>query len=307
MNQCPFFNICGGCKFNFLSPDYRLKKQKLLDGWRFTESAVWSEPFSRRRADFCFSNGEFGFFKNKSKDIVQITKCPLLVDEINQILPIISKFPWCGSGAALVTSCDNGLDMAITSDVPYFSKEFKQAVDNSIFIRVTWNGKIVKQIAIPQITFGNKTVEYVSGAFLQPTKYSEDYIRKIVVDNAESGGRIADLFCGLGNFTYALNADGFDVFGIGAHRDLFKKPLTAKQLEKYNCVVMDPPRAGAIEQCRELIKSNVKKIIYVSCNPNTFKRDMNLLCGGQYNLIKLIPVDQFLGSEHWELIGVFQK
>jgi len=80
-----------------------------------------------------------------------------------------------------------------------------------------------------------------------------------------------------------------------------------KNLNQYEVVIMDPPRAGAMVQVKELAKSDVKKIIYVSCNPNTFMRDMKILeCGG-YKITSLIPVDQFVGSNHWEIFSVFEK
>ena len=119
--------------------------------------------------------------------------------------------------------------------------------------------------------------------------------------------RVADLFCGLGNFTFATHADGFDIVGTGAKRDLFTHPLTVGMLNGYDCVIMDPPRAGAMSQCRELVKSNVSRVIYISCNPNTFRRDMEILMRGGYKLSKLIPVDQFVGSVHWELFSIFEK
>jgi 23S rRNA (uracil1939-C5)-methyltransferase len=132
-------------------------------------------------------------------------------------------------------------------------------------------------------------------------------LRELVVSRCDGAGRIADLFCGLGNFTFALNADGFDIVGTGMKRDLFKKPLTVGMLNNYDCVVMDPPRAGAMTQCCELVRSNVPRIIYVSCNPQTFMRDMEILIRGGYKNTELIPVDQFAGSQHWELFGVFEK
>ena len=157
------------------------------------------------------------------------------------------------------------------------------------------------------VSFGDKSVEYPSGAFLQPTIHGADILRDMVVTAANGAKRVADLFCGLGNFTFALNADGFDIVGTGAKRDLFKKPLTVGMLNTYDCVVMDPPRAGADAQCREIIKSNVGRVIYVSCNPNTFRRDMETLTRGGYKLRKLIPVDQFVGSTHWEIFSIFEK
>ncbi len=305
--KCPLFNLCGGCKFDWTATDYRENKMATLHNIVTTDSPIWIDGGTRRRADFCFGDGSFGFFGVHSKNIIPLTYCPNLVSEINSVLPDIAALPWMGAGSCLVTKCDNGIDIAINSTVPYYSQEFKNAVQKLNVIRVTWNNQILVQRQTPRISFENTTTDYPTGAFLQPTVPSENIIRKMVIDAATGYNHIADLFCGLGNFTYQLNADGFDINGIGVNRDLFTHPLTVSMLNKYDCVVMDPPRAGADAQCRQLNKSNVSRIIYVSCNPTTFARDVQTLSRGGYKIIKSVPVDQFVGSTHWEIFAVLQK
>lgn len=306
-NTCPFFGICGGCKYDFTSAEYRTKKVKELPSGLITSEPVWIRAGVRRRADFAFSSGAFGFYARGSKDIVPVRNCLNLADEINDLLPMMAALPWCGTGSCLITLCDNGVDVSITSNLSYFTPEFRNAVMVLPVIRVTWNGRAIKQVAVPIINFSGYVVEYPAGAFLQPSIHGADSLRELVVSRVSGAGRVADLFCGLGNFTFALNAVGFDVVGIGVKRDLFKKPLTVGMLNQYDCIVMDPPRAGALAQCRELVHSNVPRVIYVSCNPQTFMRDMEILTHGGYKNTELIPVDQFVGSQHWELFSVFEK
>ena len=306
-NKCPFFNKCGGCKFDFSSEQYRAQKLNAIKHIPYTDNPIWTPVGHRRRADFAFAPGQFGFFAAQSKNIIPTDNCPGLTPAINNILPNVAKLPWGCAGACLITECDNGIDIAITAGVPYFSPEFRDAATKIPAIRITWNDKIIKQTEQPIVKFGEHATEYPSGAFLQPSVIGADTLRNLVVTHAQGYNRVADLFCGLGNFTFALNADGFDIIGTGAKRDLFKKPLTVGMLNQYDCVVMDPPRAGAINQCQELVKSNVKRVIYISCNPNTFMRDANILTTGGYKMSKLIPVDQFVGSNHWELFSVFEK
>jgi 23S rRNA (uracil1939-C5)-methyltransferase len=149
---------------------------------------------------------------------------------------------------------------------------------------------------------------------------SERAMRTFVVKNAAGAKHIADLFCGIGNFTYALDADGqgrdgasktsvdgFDIVGPFNKRDLFKNPLTTKMLNNYDLVVMDPPRAGADAQCKELARSNVRRVIYVSCNPNTLRRDTETLMRAGFTVRDIAAFDQFVGSPHWELAVVFEK
>ena len=307
MKQCPLFGVCGGCKFDFAADTYRDKKLSALPHLNITDKPIWLPHGIRRRADFCFSGNHFGFFEAGTKNIITVKHCPNLVDEINAVLPEISGLPWSGSGSCLVTACDNGIDISITSNVPYVIPDFRHAVSKISAIRVTWNNTVVKQTLEPIVRFGIHNIPYPSGAFLQPSILGADTMRNLVIEHSQDFTHIADLFCGLGNFTFATNADGFDIVGTGLKRDLFKNPLTVNMLNKYDCVIMDPPRAGANAQCQELMHSNVARIIYISCNPNTFIRDMKTLINGGYKLQTLIPLDQFTGSMHWELFSVFDK
>jgi 23S rRNA (uracil1939-C5)-methyltransferase len=90
-------------------------------------------------------------------------------------------------------------------------------------------------------------------------------------------------------------------------RDLFRQPLTPAQLDSFDAVLLDPPRAGATAQARNLARSTVPSVIYVSCNPASFARDARVLCDGGYRLTRVIPVDQFLWSPHVELFAQFSR
>ncbi len=91
------------------------------------------------------------------------------------------------------------------------------------------------------------------------------------------------------------------------HRDLFRNPLMAAELDVFDAVVLDPPRAGAAAQTVELARSKVPRIVYGSCDPGSFARDARALQDGGYRLEKLLPVDQFLWSPHVELIALFTR
>lgn len=309
MTKCPLIGVCGGCSYDFADAEYRSVKLANLPKIKFTGEPVWGVAGTRRRADFGFANEHFGFYKNKSKDIIDITNCPNLVPEINAVLPNIAKLPWTAAGSVLITKCENGIDVNVNCDVPYFDAEFKKAVEKlpPSIIRFTWNDKTVRQYMEPEIKFDEKTVKYAPGAFLQPTAETEKVLRDMVVQYVDGAARVVDLFCGLGNFTYATNATGFDIVGNGIKRDLLKRPLSVQNLNQYDVVIMDPPRAGAEKQSKEIAKSHIKRVIYVSCNPTTFVRDMEILTRGGYKMTVSIPVDQFVGSSHWEMFSVFEK
>ena len=100
MTRCPFFGKCGGCKYDFTSPEYHAQKLQSLPDVKPTSAPVWIPSGTRRRADFCFAPNQFGFYESKTKNIVNIEHCPNLTDGINKILPQMHKLPWCGSGSS---------------------------------------------------------------------------------------------------------------------------------------------------------------------------------------------------------------
>jgi 23S rRNA (uracil1939-C5)-methyltransferase len=93
----------------------------------------------------------------------------------------------------------------------------------------------------------------------------------------------------------------------GEVRDLFRRPLMAQELEKFEAVVIDPPRQGAEAQARELARSKVERLVYVSCSAQTFARDARLLIDGGFRLERVTPYDQFRYSPHVELVGHFHR
>jgi 23S rRNA (uracil1939-C5)-methyltransferase len=140
----------------------------------------------------------------------------------------------------------------------------------------------------------------------------------------------ADLFCGVGAFTFPLAArakvSAFDgdksaiealaaavkkasgLKPISARvRDLFREPLSALELNEHDAIVIDPPRAGAEAQSQRLAKSKVKTVVAVSCNPATLARDARHLVDGGYKIESVTPVDQFVYSAHVEVVAVFRR
>jgi 23S rRNA (uracil1939-C5)-methyltransferase len=91
------------------------------------------------------------------------------------------------------------------------------------------------------------------------------------------------------------------------HRDLFRRPLTTAECDRFDAIILDPPRAGAREQVLQLAEAKTPIIVYVSCNPSSFARDAEILCKGGYRLEWIQPVGQFRWSTHVELAAKFVR
>ena len=92
-------------------------------------------------------------------------------------------------------------------------------------------------------------------------------------------------------------------------RNLFKYPLEEADLSDFDVVVFDPPRAGAISQVKEIAnmsgRGKIKKIVAVSCNPHSFVSDAKVLIEAGFTLKSITMVDQFVYSNHLELVALF--
>jgi 23S rRNA (uracil1939-C5)-methyltransferase len=176
------------------------------------------------------------------------------------------------------------------------------------------------------VTLGGIPVALPIGSFLQATEDGEAALVGAVREATAGAARITDLFAGLGTFALSLEGqvsaaeasrDAVLALKLAAarsgralnaeHRDLYRRPYDAKELAAFDAVVLDPPRAGAQEQVRELAASAVSRIAYVSCNPATFARDAEILNGGGYKLDWVLPVGQFRWSTHVELAACFSR
>ena len=176
------------------------------------------------------------------------------------------------------------------------------------------------------VTLSGVPVVLPPGAFLQATEDGERALVEAVREAVGEPGRSADLFAGIGTFALALEGESVAAeasreaaltLQMAArrsgkavsveHRDLYRRPYDARELAAFDAVILDPPRAGAEEQVRQLAVSEVPQIAYVSCNPATFARDAAMLVGGGYRLDWARPVGQFRWSTHIELAASFTR
>ena len=93
----------------------------------------------------------------------------------------------------------------------------------------------------------------------------------------------------------------------GEQRDLFRDPMGAKELERFDGLVFDPPRAGAEAQAREIVNTKIKRVVAVSCDPTRSAPAATILIDGGYRLKKLPPVDLFRCTAPPECVGMFRR
>jgi 23S rRNA (uracil1939-C5)-methyltransferase len=346
---CQYFGTCGGCALQHMEAHaYLAWKRELViaslasRGLEAPVEEVRAVPLaSRRRAAFALGRTAkgiaFGYRAARSHAIVDIAACPVLSPAIAGRLPKLKSAlaPLLGGkreARITVTEAEQGLDVVVENIRPspaLFARVAKAAPSFGA-ARITIDGESLALRGAPTVALSSVEVSLPPGAFLQASRQSEDILAGLVKEGVGRAKRVADLFAGIGTFTFALAAsaavDAFeqDEEAIAAlaeaarttpklkpvrthQRDLFRMPLTAKELSHYDAVVLDPPRAGAKAQAEAVAGSKVPRIVMVSCNPGTCARDLRILVDGGYHIMRVVPVDQFLFSPHVELVAVLER
>jgi len=303
-----------------------------------------SPPRTRRRASLrAAREGRriiIGFAESGSHKLIDLTMCEILdprlfalIEPIRALLPLI--LPDKRAAHVRMSITDQGIDLLLEGvrveglaadealrDFAAASNVARLTIDDGDGLQVRWEPEPVT------VRFGGVAVGFPAFAFLQATPDGEAALVEFVRQALPAQGAVADLFCGLGTFALAIG-DGRPVYAaegardlvmslklagnraqrrmVADHRDLFRRPLTPEELNRFAAVVIDPPRAGAREQVVQLAASSVPLIAYVSCNPASFARDAAHLVAGGYVLESVKPVGQFRWSTHVELAATFRR
>jgi 23S rRNA (uracil1939-C5)-methyltransferase len=342
---CRHFPACGGCQLQHLDDDsYAAFVADRITGALDAQGlaaplrpVLLSPPNTRRRATLHAERGLIGFTAEASHQIVDMRECHILVPDLFALVaPLRALFQRLGlkrRADVHLALADQGPDILVTGFAPQgldaaealtgFCERHGVArfsVDDGLGAETRWEPQPVT------ITLGGVPVGFPPGGFLQATREGEAALVTAVGEAVAGAKTVADLFAGLGTFTFALPgkvyaAEGARdaLFALKAaahargrmifpeHRDLYRRPLTTAELDRFDAVVLDPPRAGAREQAAALAACSVGTIAYVSCNPSSFARDAKLMVAAGWRIDWIQPVGQFRWSTHVELAARFVR
>ncbi len=345
-SHCPHYGTCGGCAVQHLADDgYRRWKTDLLvqalAHRGFSDipirDLIVSAPQSRRRAGVKAMRLKdrviLGFTERGTHRLVDLEHCAVLRPEIMALLPKLKVFFQAimrSKADADITWTDSGLDVDLHGvKLDGIKAQMRAAAfaEDADLARLSIDGETILERRSPIVRFGETAVALPPGAFLQATVDGERSLQQTVLEALSDAGHVADLFCGLGTFTFPIaaratvHAVDYDATMMAAlskairgnvkvkaeRRDLFRNPLRAAEFKGIDAVVLDPPRAGAMAQVETLVTAGVPRIVMVSCNPASFARDARHLVDAGYGLHWVQPVDQFLWSPHLELVALFLR
>ncbi|MBK5072094.1 23S rRNA (uracil(1939)-C(5))-methyltransferase RlmD [Budviciaceae bacterium CWB-B4] len=357
---CSHYGICGGCNQQHVSTDLQhsskskalsqlFKRETGLDPTQGT--VIFAQGYHyRRRARLGLQYQvkqqrlQMGFRQKASNDLVEMTECPILVPELEQLLvplkdclsalSVVKKL-----GHAELVMADNGPLLVLRHLAPLSGIDCQRLLQfaeyHQIAIYLAGESDSLTQLVgeDPYYQVDGLTLGFNPRDFIQVNAG----VNQLMVEQAltwlelQPTDRVLDLFCGMGNFTLPIAKRALRVTGVegvealvargqqnaringlsnveflhhNLEQDVSQQPWARDGFDK---VLLDPARAGAAEAMAQIVSLNPERIVYVSCNPQTLVEDSKVLLSGGYQLNQLRMLDMFPQTGHIESMALFIK
>ena len=322
---CPYFPKCGGCTFwNVnINKENEIKEnyiKRLFPNVKVNTIISNNEINYRNKVTFHIHNGKLGYYQKNSNNLVLIDECLILNKEINKIKKYLETLDLTKVTEIMIRYSNNYDELLIN-----FKGQLK---DYNNLKKI----KNIKSIYINNdLVYGNPTIkekinnlEFLIGpnSFFQINTNMIANLYNSIKNFITPSSSLLDLYCGTGTIGIYLNEYFEHILGIDIVKENIENAFLNKEINKidnisfqhqdassientyFDVVIVDPPRAGLGEKTKEhLLNINSKIIIYVSCNPNTLKKDIEKL-KEKYQLVEITPVNMFSKTEHIECVSL---
>ena len=284
-----------------------------------------------------------GFRKASSSDIVSIMQCPVLVPQLEALLPAVHHCLASLDGVRSLGHVElvlaNGGPLMVLRHTAPLSKKDREKLErfshsHELALFLAPQSEILEQVSgdAPWYASDGLRLTFSPRDFIQVN----DGVNQQMVANAlawldvQPTDRVLDLFCGMGNFTLPLARKAASVVGVEGVEALVAKGLENAQQnglqnvtffhqnleddvtqqpwakQGFDKILLDPARAGAPGVMQHIIKLAPERVVYVSCNPATLARDSEALLSGGYQIRRLAMLDMFPHTGHLESMVLFE-
>lgn len=368
--QCRWFGICGGCSHQHLDESAQVAvKQRVLEDCFTHIGKVTPETMLppihgqtwgyRTRARLSVRNVAkkggvlVGFHERKSSYVADMTSCEVLPERISRLLPrlreLVGGLSINNRLPQIELAAGEAVDVLVLRIMEPLTEEDEArlrafADEHRVQFWLQTKGPDTAQpfypLDAPELAYSLPEFDLVMP--FRPTEFTQvnHGINRMLIRRAmrlldvQPGERIADFFCGLGNFSLPIARRGARVVGIEGSQglvaralenagrnglgervefhvaDLFQMtPEAYGELGEFDKLLIDPPRDGAMELVKSLPDAGVpRRIVYVSCSPSTLARDASVLVYQKgYRLVTAGVANMFPHTAHVESIALFER
>lgn len=346
---CPLFGQCGGCdlqhmqiaaqrsaKLNMVSDTLRKQGRLVPDGGvSLIGEQLAGFAYRKRIMLHCSTNGEIGFYRQRSGEVVDTACCLLATEKINLALQHLRNCAFSiFEHLSSVVIEEHGNETFLLLRLLEHSRHLNEALPLILDLPVLEipNLLLLQQRRVLYARYRGNSLERAEdlpvpvGHFSQINQAANELLVETVLAEA-CASEITDLYAGAGNFSLPLARRGARVQAveldpklsalgakIAADESLqdrlsFETSSCEKFLRRYSLeklVVLDPPRQGAAEVVKHFDPAVTAKVVYVSCNLPTLCRDLGVLRERGYSLVKVGVLDMFPQTHHVETISVLR-
>lgn len=328
---CPFYFLCGGCSLQNLSykESVLFKKEKVINIFSrnniFVDPEVIENPVClnyRNKISLKVRDKKVGFFKDGTNDLVAIDNCCIAKTALNKVIPFIKN--WNLTEADITIRCNLNDEILIvisssqnpTIDIESLKREVK-------LVGIILNRKTIYGENYLFERLNNVLYKISYDSFFQVNPHVASLLFKIVEDNLNPNETVLDLYCGVGALSLQVAKKVKKVLGIEIIPNAVLNAINNARINKlnnayfvlnkvedaidkikdeFNTWIIDPPRSGIDKKTMSVIKDKLpSKIIYVSCDPMTLSRDINIL-KDKYDISKFYVLDMFSYTYHVECV-----
>lgn len=322
--KCNCYNECGGCNFLHINFNDELSIKinyiNKLFNTNINTVLTNNEYNYRNKATFHIKDGKIGYYSEKTNDIIEFNNCLLLDNRINDIYNYLKEHELSTISEVIIRVTTNDI-MIVFKGEKY---DINDIINHFNITSIYLNDKLIYGESYIIEEIDNIKYSIYPDSFFQVNKDNMKIMYNKAREYAGYGNNLLDLYCGTGTIGIYLKDNFKHIDGIEINKNSIKNANINKKLNNinnikftsgdasiaknnnYDVIIVDPPRSGLSKKVINFLnKSNAKRIVYISCNPKTLKRDIDLL--NNYKMIKLEIINMFNKTKHIECITLLEK
>ncbi len=320
---CPFYDKCGGC--NFLHTTYetevkfKLEKGNELLG-KIDNFYETKDLNYRNKVTLHYKDGILGLYEEESNKVIDINYCYLVNDKINNLIKELKTIKFSNNCEIVIRCIDNKVLVYIEGNI-----------DNNINIdcdTLIINDKVIKGDGYLYFNLNDYKIRIGSKSFFQVNLEGLNNIYEIINNylSKTKYTKALDLYSGVSLWSILFNKNIEKIDSIEINKEACDNALynikenninninvingkVEDYIDKFkdiDLVITDPPRSGMDNKTIDYIKKiNPNSIIYISCNMDTLKRDLDNL--KDYNIVELDLVNMFKKTYHCETVCILER
>lgn len=336
-SPCKYFNLCGGCDIMHISYNDQLKfkqnkveniiKKYLGEDIKINKIVKSDNIFNYRGKTTFQVKGKIGFYKNKTYELIQIDKCLISDNIVNNAIKHLKLLDLSKIEKIICRTGSNELMVIIESKKEDIDISAIKDISSSIYIKNDCKYKLVYGKEYITEKIGPYKFLVSPDSFFQVNINVCEKLYSKIKDYVGTNKNVLDLYCGTGSIGIFVSKDN-NVLGIEINKSAIEDAKknadinhvnnikficgdSGKSIENLNfksdVIIVDPPRSGlSSKTINNILKFDCDKLIYVSCDPMTLARDLNIL-KNKFKINEITPFDMFPNTHHVECLTYMSK